>query len=200
MGPSSEGPVVDACAKCGRVHPRCAAHPSGAEVLRPCGRAPMKGSRVCRSHGGAAKQVKAKAAERTAEQDARKAFGKLSDHAVPVDDPFAEFAKLAGEAVAWKDWAAGRIADLERIDSTDAKGTEQVRAQVALFERAMDRCAGFLRDFAKLGIEDRMSRVTVAQRVAIVRAIESVMAHLGVAGEERPVVDAILARELSTGR
>lgn len=21
MGPSSEGPVVDACAKCGRVHP-----------------------------------------------------------------------------------------------------------------------------------------------------------------------------------
>lgn len=139
----------------------------------------MKGSRVCRSHGGAAKQVKAKAAERTAEQDARKAFGKLSDHAVPVDDPFAEFAKLAGEAVAWKDWAAGRIADLERIDSTDAKGTEQVRAQVALFERAMDRCAGFLRDFAKLGIEDRMSRVTVAQRVAIVRAIESVMAHLG---------------------
>ena len=155
---------------------------------------------MCNAHGGLAPQVRAAGLRRTAEADARKAFGRLSDHAVAVEDPFSELAKLAGEAIAWKDYAAGRIADLEQIDSTDMKGTEQVRAQVVLFERAMDRCGVILKDYAKLGIEDRLARVTEAQKVTIVRAVNAAFDEFGEAGREpalRAAAERVLARELT---
>jgi hypothetical protein len=56
--------VVDArpeCDKCGQRHRRCTAHNRRGD---PCGQQPRVGMGVCRSHGGNAKQVRAKAEER----------------------------------------------------------------------------------------------------------------------------------------
>lgn len=70
------------CGKDGCVHERCHAHKQNGE---PCGQPPMRGSTVCRKHGGKAPQVMAKAAERTTELEVREAANRLG---VPIEvDP-----------------------------------------------------------------------------------------------------------------
>ena len=77
----------------------------------------------------------------------------------PVQDPLAELAKLAGEAVAWKNRMAERVNELDQIRYRDAKGSEQLRAEIALWERALDRCVSTCSAIARLGIDDRLTGV-----------------------------------------
>lgn len=58
----------DTCPRCSQIHTKCTAHRIDGQ---PCGMNPATGIDVCKRHGGAAAQVKAKAAERLAEQRAR---------------------------------------------------------------------------------------------------------------------------------
>ncbi len=50
------------CKRCGFVHGKCHAHSS--RTGNPCKLPPMLGQKVCRKHGGAAPQCRAKAAKR----------------------------------------------------------------------------------------------------------------------------------------
>jgi hypothetical protein len=98
---------------------------------------------------------------------ARQAFGRLAEHAQPVDNPFDALARAVGEVVAWKDYCAGRIAEYEDLRSLDDKGAEQINAMVALFERSMDRAVSALATMSKLGIEARLARVTARELRAL---------------------------------
>lgn len=164
--------------------PKCRANRSNGE---PCGNYPIHGADVCRKHGGAAPQVQAKAAERLVEAEARKTFGRLADHARPVDNPLDALATTAGEIVAWKDFCAAQIADLRELRSTDDKGAEQINALVALFERSLDRAVAALATISKLNIEDRLAKITEVQARAVVAALEAGFAAAGVTGQ--PAVD-----------
>lgn len=161
-----------------------------------CGRPEVPGTGVCRFHGGAAPQVRAKGLERVAEAEARLAFGRLTDHSTPVDNPFDALARTVGEVVAWKDFCAGRIADLEQMRSTDEKGAEQINAMVALFERSLDRAVGALATISKLGIEERLARVNERQADAVIRAVEAGLAEAGVTGARVAAAKRVVAREL----
>lgn len=59
MTPGGDTPI-EPCAKCGHVHDptKCVGHNNRG---LPCGKDPIKGARVCRTHGGSAPQVKRKA-------------------------------------------------------------------------------------------------------------------------------------------
>src|SRR5689334_2685358 len=102
---------------------------------KPCGNYPIKGAKVCRSHGGSAPQVRAKAAERVAEQQFEKKMGReLARLDVePVGDPLTALSMLAGQAVAFKDALAERVNELKAIRYEDARGSEQLRSEVALW-------------------------------------------------------------------
>jgi hypothetical protein len=169
----------------------------------------VRGATVCRSHGGAAPQVRAAAARREAEAQVRRGLARLD--VAPIDDPLGELAKLAGQVVAWKDALAVKVNELTtgtcpecgpaeadaplRYEAHGA-GTEQLRAEVALFERALDRCASVLGLIAKLGIDERMARISELQAAAVVKAVDAGLAHLAsqvpipaeVAAETRGVV------------
>lgn len=56
-----EGTLPIECPTCGKIHTRCRSHKGTGE---PCARYPRKGSAVCDTHGGAAPQVKSRAAVR----------------------------------------------------------------------------------------------------------------------------------------
>jgi hypothetical protein len=87
---------------------------AGKRITRPCRAYALKGTNVCKIHGGNARQVKAKAQRVTAEAQATKRLGKLSavlGPADPVDNPLTALSALAGEVLRFKDLLAGQVAD-----------------------------------------------------------------------------------------
>ncbi len=171
---------------------RCKGRKSNGE---PCGNWPLRGALVCRKHGGAAPQVRAAAAVRLAEQEIRAGLARLDVES--VGDPFTELSKLAGQVVAFKDALAAKVNELTSIRyEANGAGTEQLRAEVALFERALDRCAAVLGLIAKLNIDDRMARISERQAAAVVRALDAGLSHAGVTGSLAAAARAVAAREL----
>lgn len=155
----------------------------------------VAGAAVCRMHGGAARQVRAAAAERLLDAEVRSTLARLDVD--PVDDPLTELSKLAGQVCAWRDAIAQRVNELTSIRySADGAGTEQLRTEVALFERALDRCASVLVAMARLGIDDRLVRISERQADAVVRAVDAAISAAGVTGTEAASARQAVAREL----
>jgi hypothetical protein len=90
-----------------------------------------------------------------ADAEARQVLAELD--VTPVTDPFAALDQLAGQAVAWQRAVAGILNRLsaDRIRYEGASGAEQLRAEVALYERAMDRTAQILTAMGRLKLADR---------------------------------------------
>lgn len=163
----------------------------------PCGNYPIHGATVCRSHGGSAPQVRAKAAERRVEQAALAVAARLGP-AAPITDPLAALADLAGEVVEWKRVCAGRVEALgEQIRYTaEGVGSEQLRAEVAVFERSLDRCDRVLGRIAQLDIDNRLARISEQQAEVVVRAIDAALTSAGVTGAVMIEARAVAARAL----
>lgn len=158
-----------------------------------CRRSAIEGGTVCRYHGGKAPQVQAAAATRVAES---KVLELLKDFDVqPVEDPLTELKLLAGQALAWRDLCAGQVAKLTSF-RYDALGGEQLRAEVALWERALDRCATILTAIAKLNLDQRLAVISERQADAVVRAVDAALAAAGLDGEPAQRARAVAAREL----
>lgn len=102
---------------------------------------------LCRVHGGEAPALKAAGAARraakAAQQDAQAALGYTMDGT--VEDPLAAMEGLAAMAIAMTAALAARVNALTHIRyDAVGPGTEQLRAEVALLERSMDRTAKML--------------------------------------------------------
>ncbi|MHB9861963.1 hypothetical protein [Streptomyces sp. YIM S03343] len=114
-----------------------------------------------------------------------------------VGDPFAALSRLAGQVLAWQEAIGGIVNQLgDRIRYEGASGSEQLRAEIALYERAMDRTGHVLGMIAKLNIEDRMARVTERQAEALVSALEAALAAAGVTGRAADDARKAAARHL----
>lgn len=186
---ASIGPPADD-ASMGRR--RCTAHRTDGE---PCKNSPLKGQVVCRYHGGAARQAKAAAVRRQVEVEARQVLAELG--VAPVEDPLAQLLKLAGEVLAWQRATAALVNGLEDgIRYRGANGAEQLRAEIALYERAMDRAVNVLSAIARLGIDERLVQVTEKQADAVVGALNAALAAAGVSGEQAEQARRAAARHL----
>lgn len=194
--PTGTPPITagDVCEKCGKAHDpsKCQAH-SKLQQGGQCQLAPMTGQRVCGSHGGRARQSKAAAATRTAEQKIRQQLGKLT--VTPVENPLLELQTLAGEARAWKELCAEHVANLERM-RYGTEGGEAIRGEVVLFERAMDRCLSILATIAKLNIDERLAEITIQQKQTVIRAIDAALSAAGVDGDAAAGARKVAARHL----
>lgn len=161
---------------------------NGKVKTRPCGSWPIKGATVCGAHGGSIKRVKAAAARRYAEEQteagARKVFAELIQPGVTVDNPLEELRKLAGEVVRWKDIASKLVADLAEYRHTDGRGAEQLRSEIAIFERALDRCGMVLATIAKLNIDERLMVITEAQAELVLTAIDAALTFAAVPADQ----------------
>lgn len=162
-----------------------------------CRRSAILGGTVCYVHGGRAPQVKAAAERRLAEAAVVR---RLDEYGItPIGSPLEALSRLAEEAVALKDVLAQRVAALDDMRYRSDQGTEQLRAEVALYERAMDRAGRFLTDWVKLGFDDRMVRVHEVQAAALVAVIQALLAdpELGLDDRQRQLAPALVARHVA---
>ena len=180
-------------------HTRCTARTKASGGTARCGQPRMQGTTVCRMHGGSARQVRSAAGRRLAADKARRALDEIEVR--EVENPLDELRRLTGEVVAWKDALASHVAALEdRFRFTDDKGAEQLRAEVALYERALDRAGKFLELWARLGLDAMLAqlrvRVTEAQAAAMSRGLDAYRLAAGVDDAEHRAGLAAMAKAM----
>lgn len=79
---------------------------------------------------------------------------------------------------------------------TDEHGGEQMRSEIAVYERALDRSARVLREVARLGIETQMIRLNREHLDLIRRAIDQTFVSMGMSRKETNNARKILAEQL----
>jgi len=139
-----------------RKGPFCGADRRNGEGLcrLPAGRGTShEGTGHCSWHGGASPSGIMSALNKQAAAE----LARLD--VPPVTDPLTELARLAGQAVAWKDAMAAKVNELASLRYESATGGEQLRAEIALWERSLDRCISTLGAMARLNIEDRLAGI-----------------------------------------
>jgi hypothetical protein len=148
----------------------------------------------CRKHLGSTPNV-AKAAERErAEHEARRALEGITDFAA-VTDPVERLQLLAGRAEKFMEVLGERVSELRSVRYS-ADGGEQLRAEVALYERAMTAAGRTLVDLARLGLDERQVRLNEQTARLVGRVIRAALAEIGLSPEQleaaRPVVGRLL--------
>jgi hypothetical protein len=133
----------------------------------PCHGSAVTGSDKCRMHLG--EKAPAVIAEARLQEEAARLL--YQRDAPPVTDPLSALQRLAGRAAAWEDIIGEKVNEMRSIRYS-TEGGEQLRAEIAVMERAMDRLGKLLVDIAKLGIEDRLAGV----RESTARMLEEALA------------------------
>lgn len=135
----------------------------------------MRGADKCRMHIGkraAAARLEAEAADALARLDLP-----------PVEDPLSELAKVCAQVLGWKDRLAEKVNTLSSLRYEGEGSGEQLRAEVALWERALDRCERFLTAMARLNIDERLAKISEARAEVIISVFTAALERAGIDGE-----------------
>lgn len=152
-----------------------------------------KGYGRCRKHLGNTPNVAMAAERERVEHEARAELARMD--VTPVDNPLEELQKLAGRVLAWERVIGGLVNGLSEIRYESEHGGEQLRAEVALLERAMDRCERVLVAMARLNIDERLARLTDRQAAVVVSVLRGALDDLGIDRSEAEV-RTVMARRL----
>jgi hypothetical protein len=99
-----------------------------------------------------------------------------------VANPLQALLELADEAMLLKEELRRRVVQLkeDEIDwRYEGVAGEQIRGEILLYERALDRCGRLLLQLARLGIEERLARVTERQAYLVNKALELALEEAG---------------------
>jgi hypothetical protein len=144
----------------------------------------------CSWHGGCAPSGRAAAVTEQAERLLYRY------DAAPCGDPLEALQRLAGRALALEDTIGAIVNDMNAIRYEAEGGGEQLRSEVAVLERAMDRCGHLLVDIAKLNIDERLAKVTERQAELVSAALTAALTEMGLPPEQQRDARSIVARHL----
>ena len=172
---------------------RCSA--TSKQTGKPCRAWAIEGGKVCISHGGRAKQVAAKAAERLLTARIRGELAKAE--ITPITDPAAAYADLAGEQWAFKELARQQIEVLEAWHSWSEGAGEQIKATVQVYTAALAQMQKTLADMLRIGLSAEALRAAKErpsreQAEALQRVIDGLLGGLDLSAEQRAKVPAAL--------
>jgi hypothetical protein len=175
-------------------------HPSGCQVICPAG------CTTCKNHGSQIGSFQRKlASQRIANDKAEVALvaimgvnGNRLISALPVENPLEDLLAVAGEIREFKNILREIIS---RIDPTgyryrSDKAGEQVRAELLLYERGLDRYATLLVQITRLNIEERLAAVREKMAQAIEHALTMSLEASGLDLEGQDKARKVLRREL----
>ena len=131
------------------------------------------GSGNCHFHGGSSPNGRAHALTQQAER-------LLYKHdAAPVTNPLEALQALAGRALALEQVIGEKVNELRSLRYETEGGGEQIRGELQVLERAMDRCGRMLTDIAKLGIEDKLAGIRQRTLDMLERALDAALEASG---------------------
>jgi len=122
------------------------------------------------------------------------AFDKITGHY--VDNPLEELANLVSEVMIYKDFCAQEVARLHGEFRYEGRGGEQLRAEVALYERSLDRAGKLLIEWAKLNIDERLMRIEEAKAATIIEIIRRSLSSAELTEDQRKLAEDTAIREL----
>jgi hypothetical protein len=165
-----------------------------------CARAALDGTNVCFYHGAEAPQVKQAAIKRVSERKAlQKAERWLARQGYEqIDDPLGELVNLASEATAYRELFRAQVDRLMEADEVryEHRAGEQLRAEMALWERAADRCLKVYSEIVRLGIAERQVRIREAEIVLMAQAIRNILGRLELSPKQKTIAGQVVAEEL----
>jgi hypothetical protein len=176
--------------------PRCTARCKARDAR--CKNRPMRGGKVCRVHGGAAAQVRAAASRRLkAEAVEAEVKNALAYESIdPVTNPLEALSLLAAEAMAMKEALAARVNSLKQVRySAHGSGTEQLRAEVGLYERALDRTAKFLDLLVRSGFEEQRIALGAARAALMIQVLDRIFDRLELSDAQRVLIGTVVPQE-----
>lgn len=90
------------------------------------------------------------------------------------------------------------VANLDSSDwrFLDRTGSEQLRSEVQLYERAMERTARVLKDTSKMAIQEKMVSLGRAQTELMVRVLMGVISDMGMSAKDLDRAKGILLQKL----
>jgi len=148
------------------------------------------GHGCCKLHGGNSPSGRMAGAE----QQARSALAQLG--VAPVNDPLTMLAQVTGEVVAWKDATATLVNKLTSVRYDGEFSGEQLRSEIVLWERALDRCEKFLTAMARCNIDERLARVTERQTEIVAAALSAALSEMGISQDQQREARNRVARHL----
>lgn len=175
--------------------PRCKA--KSKRTGQQCGNFRLPGQEICRMHGGSSPLARAAAERRLAAQQITKAAEAVLAHEgiTAIEDPLEELGKLASASTAMMNALGARVNSLDELSEYDAKNSASIKAEVQMYERAMDRTHRLLDSLVKHGYTER--QVTIAENEALLVAgvIRRVLSALGLTPEQQASAQKLLAEE-----
>ena len=179
--------TTDPCPRCDQVHPRCTSHNRAGN---PCGRHPATGQKVCRSHGGGAPQAIAKAEERIITEKANEVITKLWPGLAtqaPIKDPVDLLARTAGALEHMADVVGGRVNDLN-TNIAGGKDLTQLRGELVLLDRLLDKLLKASEGMARLGIAERHVELEQARAQMVTAAFRAAIATVSLLPADKDLV------------
>jgi len=121
------------------------------------------------------------------------------ENLVPVDKPLQQLQLLAAETLRNKEILADKVEELRSWNYENIDNHEDIRAILSAYERALERAQRAMVDMARLGIQERLVRLSEAQAELIKGVIMAVLdsREMGLSRDLRQTGRTILARELS---
>lgn len=138
----------------------------------PCTQYAVKGTNRCRMHGGRAPQTVAKARQNVLEA---RINGELRRREItPVTDPVTAIQDVVGREFAFLDLAQDRMSEIldSWVRTSELTDTEDARATVAIFERALDRAERGATRMVQLGIQARIAAAQEMRAAAFIAAFQ----------------------------
>jgi len=133
----------------------------------------------CKLHGGRTSSHRKAARAREVQADAKAVLAK--EGVEPILDPLGKIAELAAVANAMQEALAARVNALDGLANISEDGTEQVRAVLLLWERALERTERFCADLVRLDYEGRRAALAERQSEALEAVMLAAMRHAGLA-------------------
>jgi hypothetical protein len=149
----------------------------------------LPGTGVCYVHGGRPFSVSHKALRRATLSNVAKINEVVEGQLVFVDNPFDTLNELLMDSRRWIKILETKIDMMGDAEEPwryqDKSGAEQLRSEIALYERAKDRAIRAAQALAKLNLEERFAKLSEQQAASMMYIVSEVFRRMNLDETQR---------------